>query len=135
MLFFRAYAPGGHYAYVIKPDKIYSHEDPKLYAFEAVESDFNPTIINYLGYGGILQEGQEMITEANIICQKLDIPYHFVLKDRLNIKKAELIFYAVQYFYNPHYDLERACKIWNPEADERYYQRIYKNYLKFKKSL
>ena len=100
--------------------------DPMLYAFEKVESDFVTDTINKLGYGGILQIGQEMIDEVNKLCVKHNIPYQFTLDDRLDRLKSEHIWRIVQYFHNPKYDLKKACLIWNPKANSKYLMRIKK---------
>jgi hypothetical protein len=100
--------------------------DPMLYAFEKVESDFVCDTINQLGYGGILQIGQEMIDEVNKLCIKHKIPCQFTLDDRLDRKKSEHIWRIVQYYHNRKYDLQKACLIWNPKANAKYYMRIKK---------
>ena len=89
-----------------------------LHSFIKVESNFNDTVINSLGYGGCLQIGQEMVDEVNRICKKEGNPSRYVLKDRLNRGKSIEMWYIVQNYWNPLYDLKRAAKIWNPLASK-----------------
>ena len=98
--------------------------DPMLHSFIKVESNFNDTVINRLGYGGCLQIGQEMVDEVNRICKKEGNPSRYVLEDRLNRGKSIEMWYIVQNYWNPLYDLKRATKIWNPLASKRYYNKI-----------
>ena len=104
--------------------------DAMLYAFEKIESNFDTKVINKLGYGGILQIGQEMIDEVNRICKKQGIKKHFRLKDRLDKALSEEMWYIVQNYHNPDYSLKRACKVWNPTASKRYYDKIREAYIK-----
>jgi hypothetical protein len=103
-------------------DKIYF--DPMLYAFELVESNFDTDTINKLGYGGILQIGQEMIDEVNRVCLIWKIPHKFILSDRLNRERSELIWQIIQDHHNPKYHLSTACRVWNPLANHKYYDKI-----------
>lgn len=98
--------------------------DLLLLAFIEIESSFNADTINHLGYGGILQIGQEMIDEANRISKKLNLGESFILSDRLNVNKSIRIWYIVQNYWNPKYTCRRACKIWNPTASNRYYIKV-----------
>lgn len=116
-------APGYKELYIEQPEAIYVF-DPMLYSFKFIESTFNADTINKLGYTGILQIGQEMIDEANRICELKNIPMHFTLIDALDERKSTQIWYIVQDFWNPGYELSKACLIWNPLADSRYYERI-----------
>jgi len=116
-------APGYKELYIEQPEAIYVF-DPMLYSFKFIESTLNTDVVNSLGYVGILQIGQEMVDEANRICELRNIPMHFTLIDALDERKSTQIWYIVQNFHNPKYDLIKACKIWNPLADERYLARI-----------
>jgi hypothetical protein len=98
--------------------------DPMLFAFEYVESSFDPDTINRLGYGGILQIGQEMINEANRLCILYGLPDRFVLNDRINIHKAEKIWYIVHYHWNPTYKYKKACHVWNPLGSKGYDRKV-----------
>jgi hypothetical protein len=117
-----AFAPGSGEAVIFRDEAIYF--DRMLYSFQAVESNFDTKVINSLGYGGILQIGQEMINEANRICKLTGNPAEFTLIDRLDSTKSVQIWYIVQNYWNPSYDLMRACKVWNPLASKEYYQKI-----------
>jgi hypothetical protein len=103
------------------------HYDPMLYSFMAVESNFDTDTVNSLGYGGILQIGSEMIAECNRILGLKGSHLKYVLEDRLDSTKSVEIWYLIQDWHNKKYNLQRACKIWNPKADKRYYQRILKH--------
>jgi hypothetical protein len=81
-------------------------------------------VINSLGYAGILQEGQQIIDDANRINELNGNPYRFELKDRLNQRKAVWIFYTIQQYYNPKYHIKKQCEIWNYLGGEIYYKRV-----------
>jgi len=100
--------------------------DPMLYSFQFVESSFDTDTVNSLGYGGILQIGQEMVDEANRICILTGNPACFVLDDRLDSTKSVQMWYIAQNYWNPKYELRKACKIWNPMASEKYYLKLKK---------
>jgi hypothetical protein len=100
--------------------------DSMLNAFMFVESSYRTNIINSLGYGGILQIGQEMIDETNRICKLNGMIESFKLTDRMDSTKAVRMWYIVQTYWNPSYDLKRACKIWNPLASNNYRRKIQK---------
>lgn len=108
--------------------------DNLLHAFQFVESNFDTDTINSLGYGGILQIGQEMIDEANRICKITKNPVRFMLIDRIDSARSVRIWYIVNDYWNPSYDIEKACEIWNPLASENYYKKITK-YLENQKML
>jgi hypothetical protein len=94
--------------------------DPMLYSFMKIESNFRTDVINWLGYGGILQLGQEMINDANRIAHT-----NYILEDRMDSCKSVEIWYIIQNHYNPHYTLTKACKVWNPTASSAYRKKIY----------
>lgn len=99
--------------------------DPMLHAFQKVESNFNTDVVNRLGYTGILQEGPEMIAEANRICEITGNPARFTFPgSALDSLQAVQIWYVVQQYRNPSYSLKIACKIWNPLAGKKYYHKI-----------
>jgi len=94
--------------------------DPILFAFMEAESNFRTDVVNHLGYTGILQIGQEMITDANRI-QKNHV---FTLSDALDSTKSVQIWYIMQNHYNRSYTLKNACRIWNSTASEKYIEKI-----------
>ena len=112
---------------IILPEGERIHYDPMLYSFMAVESNFDTDTVNSLGYGGILQIGSEMISECNRILGLKGSPLKYVLEDRLDSTKSVEIWYLIHSWHNKEYELNRACKIWNPLADSRYYTRILKH--------
>ena len=124
----KAFAPSENVIYIQVGESIRPH-DKMLYAFQKTESNFNETVINWLGYGGMLQIGQEMTDEANRICEITGNPKRFVLDDRLDSLKSTQIFFIVQDYWNPSYDLKRACMLWNPLASVNYYNKIHKEIL------
>jgi hypothetical protein len=95
-----------------------------VHAFMEVESHFNPKAVGKLDDLGILQERPIMVREANRICKLTGDPRRFNLSDRLDSAKSVEIWYIVQGFWNPDYDLEKAAKIWNPTAGADYLQKI-----------
>lgn len=98
--------------------------DKMLWSFMKVESNFDTDTVNRLGYGGILQIGQEMIDEANRLNVKDDNPVRYTLNDRLDSLKSVQIWYTVQNYWNPTYSLKRAAKVWNPLASNKYYNKL-----------
>lgn len=96
--------------------------DPILFAFIHVESNNRHDVVNHLGYTGILQIGQEMIDEVNRI-QKDQV---FTISDALDSTKSVRVWYCIQSYKNPSYDLKTACRVWNPTASEKYYEKIQK---------
>jgi hypothetical protein len=119
----RLLAPDAKILYIQKLDPLKSI-DKILLAFELTESNMNETVINSLGYAGILQEGQQIIDDANRINELNGNPYRFELSDRLNQRKAVWIWYTIQNHYNPSYRINRACDLWNSLGGEVYYKRV-----------
>lgn len=102
--------------------------DSMLNAFQKVESNYRTDVVNHLGYTGILQEGAEMIAEANRICTMYGKPAIYTFPaSALDSTQSVQIWYIVQNFWNPKYELRRACHIWNPLANNKYYSRIKSN--------
>lgn len=101
--------------------------DDMLNSFMWVESNYDTDTVNSLGYGGILQIGSEMIAECNRILKLKGSPLKYVLSDRLNSTKSVEMWYLIQGYWNPDYDLVKAAKIWNPLASKEYLKRIKKH--------
>lgn len=119
-------APSFKGAVILQPEEIRVF-DPMLKAFMMIESSFRTDVVNSLGYTGILQEGPEMIAEANRICLIRGIPERFTFPESaLDSLQSVKIWYIVQTYWNPGYELKRACKIWNPLASKNYYAKIKK---------
>jgi hypothetical protein len=116
-------APDAKILYIQKLDPLKSI-DKILLAFELTESNLNETAVNSLGYAGILQEGQQIIDDANRINELNGNPYRFELSDRLNQRKAVWIWYIIQNHYNPKYRISTACFLWNYLGGEVYYKRV-----------
>lgn len=122
-------APPNHVLAIVAGEKIQPF-DPMLYSFQSVESSFRTDVVNYLGYSGILQEGPEMIAEANRINEMKGNPIRFTFPESaLDSLQAVQIWYIVQDYWNPRYELRRAAKIWNPLSSVKYYNKIKKQYL------
>lgn len=100
--------------------------DDMLNSFMWVESNYDTDTVNSLGYGGILQIGSEMIAECNRILKLKGSPLKYVLADRLDSTKSVEMWYLIQGYWNPDYDLTKAAKIWNPLASKEYLKRIKK---------
>jgi len=119
-------APPDQVVYIVAPERIIVF-DPMLYAFQKIESNFDCEVVNHLGYTGILQEGPEMIAEANRICKLTGNPKRFTFPAAaLDSVKSVQVWYIVQDYWNPKYQLKKACKIWNPLASINYYKKIKK---------
>jgi hypothetical protein len=134
VLTFRAYCPEYRTLYVAEAEKIQPF-DPMLYSFQKIESNFNIDVVNSLGYTGILQEGQKMIDEANRICKMVGNPLRFSFPpSALDSLQSVQVWYIVQSYWNPQYNLRKAAKIWNPEASINYYNKIRKVYEEAKRN-
>jgi hypothetical protein len=129
----RLSAPSSQCLYIEKSTQIKTI-DLKLLAFYKVESDFRTKVINSLGYRGILQEGQEIVNEANKINARNGNSIRYTINDCLDSAKATSIWYIIQGYWNQEYNLRKAAKIWNPLASPEYYRRILKYYYKLKNS-
>lgn len=99
--------------------------DKVLNAFMFVESNYRTDVVNSLGYTGILQIGQEMTDEANRINELSSNPVRFSFPGcALDSLQSVQIWYTVQSYWNKSYSVKRACKVWNPEASNKYYAKI-----------
>jgi hypothetical protein len=103
--------------------------DSILYAFIMTESTNRADAVNSKGYTGILQLGKIMVDEANRICKLTGNPARFNYEDRLDSLKSIQIWYVVQDYRNPTYDLQKAIRIWNPGSGTQYADTI-KKYIK-----
>jgi hypothetical protein len=122
-------APPNPVIYILRSDEVRIF-DPMLYAFQKVESNFDTDVVNHLGYTGILQEGPEMISEANRICKMTGNPARFKFPGAaLDSLQSVQIWYVVQNYWNPQYSLKKAAKVWNPLASKKYYLKIRKEML------
>ena len=82
---------------------------------------------------GILQIRPIMIEDVNRICRLLHVPRRYYLKDRLSVEKSIEIWYIVQQWYNPQYDLTLACIVWNGrcysgDGDQHYLALVKNNF-------
>jgi len=109
---------------LVQSESIQPHQ-PLAMAFQYVESSFRTDIINKLGYTGIMQEGQEMINEANRICELTGNPKRFTFPEAaLDSLQSTQVWYIVMDFHNGNYQLNRAANIWNPLGTYEYTRRL-----------
>ena len=109
---------------IVQSEPISPHQ-PLAIAFQYVESSFRTDIINKLGYTGIMQEGQEMINEANRICELTGNPKRFTFPEAaLDSLQSTQVWYIVMDFHNGNYQLNRAANIWNPLGTYEYTRRL-----------
>lgn len=129
-LVFQCFAPNGDKCLFIlesEPLHPFKMQDPILRSVACQETEIDPYLINEVeDAGGLLQIRQIMIEEVNRICKKLGLPDRFVLADRMNPVKAIRIWWIVQNYLNPVYDLKEACLIWNGrgKGNEEYYKSV-----------
>ena len=103
-----------------KPVYIYNMVDSKLRSVCFYESKLGKYQLNPVsGAGGIMQIMKPMIREVNRICLFWHnlFPDHvelekFTLADAFDPYKSIRMWYIVQNFHNPEYDLAKACIIW-----------------------
>jgi hypothetical protein len=121
-------APRTNEIYILRAEPVKTF-DSILYAFIMTESTNRADAVNSKGYTGILQLGKIMVDEANRICKLTGNPARFNYEDRLDSLKSIQIWYVVQDYRNPTYDLQKAIKIWNPGSGTQYADTI-KKYIK-----
>lgn len=110
-----AEAPKYRCLYITKAEPIYMYniKDPILRAVAWYESRFQEKAINPVsGARGILQITLPMIQEVNRILIKYGIDKEFMWDDAFNINKSIEIWYIVQKYHNPEYNIQKACQIW-----------------------
>lgn len=91
----------------------YGLRDPIARAVASYESNMDPYAVNpHSGASGLMQITPVMIKEVNNICMKLDLPNRYTWKDAFDPDKSVEIWYIVQNYHNPDYDLARACQLW-----------------------
>ena len=111
----QTFAPREKVLYIdrTKPVYIYNVDDPLLRAIMRLESNFDPLVINTVsGARGLLQIMPDMIKEVNRICKKLNIDESYTWDDAFDPVKSICIWYIVQNFWNPEYNINLACQIW-----------------------
>ena len=112
----RCWAPGGIYQASIiaeEPIYIFNLKDPVARTFAYYESRFKIHAVNKVsGARGIFQFMPVMIREVNEICKLTDNPKRYTWNDAFNPQKSIEMWYIVQNYHNPEYDVAKACKIW-----------------------
>ena len=87
--------------------------DTMLLSFIRLESNFNEQAVNPVtGARGILQILPVMINEANRLQSLLGNPIQYTWDDAWSVEKSIEIWYLVQNYHNPDYNIQEACKIW-----------------------
>lgn len=88
--------------------------DHQLLAVVWLESRFEERAVNRItGARGILQITPKMIKEVNKILQRYEIRWlRYSWKDAWDPLKSIDIWYLVQTYRNPDYDLKKACQVW-----------------------
>ena len=109
--------------FILQPEPI-KQFDSILFAFMKVESGNRDSVVNSKGYTGVLQIGKVMVDEANRICRLTGNPSRFTYEDRLDSVKSVRVWYVVQSYKNPTYDLQKAAHVWNPGHSEKYINKI-----------
>lgn len=107
--------PVGVYTEEPKVKKVYPFdlEDHTLIAFMWYESRFDVKAEQKVTKArGVLQILPVMINEANRICKITDSPIRYNWQDAWDVNKSIEIWYLVQNYHNPEYNLIEACKIW-----------------------
>lgn len=88
-----------------------------LNAFIYVESKgVDDTINKKSGATGCLQIMPILIDEANRLTGK----GKYTLSDRTDRNKSREIFHLIMQSKNPSYDIDIACKVWNPNGKQSY---------------
>lgn len=91
----------------------YNITDSVLRAFVIVESNFKADAYNKIsGARGLLQITKAMIREVNRILRKQGSWKRYTFEDTWSVEKSIEIWYIVQTYHNPEYDVRKACKIW-----------------------
>jgi hypothetical protein len=120
----RVFAPGIMELPIERGESIRPYQ-PMDMAFQYVESSFRTKVINDLGYTGILQEGQEMINEANRICKLTGNPQRFTFPgSALDSLQSIQVWYIINDHRNDKFNLNRGAHIWNPLGTYEYRRRL-----------
>ena len=112
-----------------EPLYLYGIKDDQARAIAYYESRLNPNARNRVtGARGLMQITPIMIREVNKICKILKLPQRYTWKDTWDPYKSVEIWYIVQGYHNPDYDLQKCCIIWFGSGIE-YTGRTWKEYL------
>ena len=117
-VFLNCIAPISHptpvfYIEVSEPLIIFNMKDPLLRAVAWYESRYNERAVNkHSGARGLLQIIPVMIKEVNKICKKTGNPARYTWNDAWDPQKSIEIWWIVQNYHNPEYDIAKAVKIW-----------------------
>jgi hypothetical protein len=114
-LFMRCIAPSilELYIPVYEPYYKYNMKDPVLRSVTYFESRFTEHAVNKVsGARGIIQILPIMVYEVNRICKKYFPGWKYTWKDAFDPIKSMEIWYIVQAYWNPDYDIDKACIVW-----------------------
>lgn len=106
--------------YIIPTKPVISDWDIFVKALIEVESSNNQYAVGKSNDVGILQITPIYVKEVNRISGK-----SFTLEDRLSIDKSMEMFNIMQDHYNPSRDINKAIKLHNPKAGNKYSDKIY----------
>ena len=106
--------------YTIPTKPVISDWDIFVKALIEVESSNNQYAVGKSNDVGILQITPIYVKEVNRISGK-----SFTLEDRLSIDKSMEMFNIMQDHYNPNRDIDKAIKLHNPKAGNKYSDKIY----------
>lgn len=105
-------------------------------AIATVESKLNEKAVsdNCVGY---LQIKPCVVNECNNILKQRKSKKRYTLKDRYNKEKSIEMFTLIQEKFNPYFNIEKACQVWNagPYSKRkplRYIKEVMKEYNKIK---
>lgn len=101
-------------------DSEYDEWTTMILALLRVESENNIYSISPNGATGVLQLTPSYVEDANRIMGW----QAFTLDDRWDIEKSVQMFAAVQGYYNPKHDIEKAIKLHNPDGGKIYMYKV-----------
>lgn len=100
-----------------------------------VESGNNTQKVSNCGkYVGILQISKILVDDCNRIIGKKKYKY----EHRYNKQASIEMFYIIQNYYNPSWDIEKAIRIWNggpnysKKKTDGYFREVYSEYRKMR---
>lgn len=105
-------------------------------AIGQVESKGNPNIVSDCGkFVGYLQISKVVVDDCNRIIGEKKYDYNH----RYDKKSSVEMFYIIQKYYNPNFDIEKAIRIWNGGPNysmiktQKYYNDVIQEYKKLTK--
>ena len=91
--------------------------EPLLNAIIYVESKGNPKAYNKNGdCVGLLQITKILVRECNNILQRQGSTKRFTYSDRWDKDKSIEMFYVIQEYHNPTYNIDKGIRLWNKRS-------------------